>query len=135
MSEAALWRWLKSANSPSVFLWRVENSVSSGSPDVAGYIEGYGQVYFELKYSHPVGEDARPRTHARVSQEIWHCRLTELGSTCHFVLLQVGKERFLIPGSYTSQFNKMPLRDLRKFSVGGSSPTEIMQMLIKSLEK
>lgn len=129
MTEANMWKWLKKANGPDVFMWRVENSVASGSPDVEGFARGYGQFYIELKFSKEVGDESKVRTHARISQEIWHCRLSELGSTCHYILIQVGKEKFLLPGALTSVFNSMQLKAFRRYDVTALSPSEIIDRI------
>lgn len=101
-SEKAIWQWLKNANQdPGVFLYRVENSAGSGMPDVQGYIEGYGNIFIELKDGvYPARQSTLLKFDVRSSQEFWHLRMSRLGSTSHFFLIQIERDRFLIPGKF-----------------------------------
>lgn len=81
---------------------RVENSATSGHPDVEGWITG--QFWIELKScSRPARSDTMIRPKCRESQSIWHRERTAAGSTIHWVLIQVGDAAkailYLIPGS------------------------------------
>lgn len=101
-SEKALWQWLKHANQdPGVFLYRVENSAGAGMPDVQGFIEGYGNIFIELKDGkYPVKASTLLKFDVRSSQEFWHLRMSKLGSMSHFFLIQVERDRFFIPGKF-----------------------------------
>jgi hypothetical protein len=74
-----------------VDLWRLENEIGEGHPDVEGCING-AQVWIELKSEmRPARASTMIRPKVRESQSIWHRRRTKAGSKCHWVLLQVGE--------------------------------------------
>lgn len=131
MSEKNIWLWLKKANrAGEVKLWRVENRIGVGEPDVTGFIKSYGTVYLELKAcDRPKHLTSKIPTKARPAQKIWHSEMTALGSTCHFILLGLGTSKYLIPGSYAEVFNDWTGLDLEPWHVPCKSADELLKLL------
>lgn len=81
---------------------RIENSATSGHPDVEGCLDG-GQFWIELKSClRPARADTPIRPKKRQSQEIWHEERTRAGCRINWILIQVGEDKagklYLIPG-------------------------------------
>jgi len=130
VSEANLWRWLKNANGPDVFLWRVENGAAVGDPDVSGFIRGYGNIYFELKADDmPKRQSSKCPTKVRPSQIEWHTKMSERGSTSHFILLKLSKSLYLIPGRHVSRYNDWTIEDFEAFRVSVKTPQDLIALL------
>jgi hypothetical protein len=111
IKEKHLWQWVKTQykNAPSgAFIERVENSVGSGFPDVAGMYNGV-PVMLELKTA---GTPVRKTTginirSASLPGEIeWHKKYREAGGLS-YMLLQVGKRRFLIYSEHMHLFDNL----------------------------
>jgi hypothetical protein len=101
--EANLWLWLtKPAGIPprDLHMDRVENYLVAGMPDVEGQLLGAGQFWIELKVCRatPRRESTPARFKTRKAQVEWLERRWNLGGNA-WLLLQVGGERFLVPGS------------------------------------
>lgn len=107
-SEKALWHWLKQAtHDPRVFLYRVENSAFSGSPDVQGYIEGFGNIFIELKdLKYPIRATTLLKFDVHNSQEFWHMKMSRLGSHNHYFLIQIEQDRYFVPGVHAKSLRE-----------------------------
>ncbi len=95
--ERNLWRWLKSGLPTNVHAQRIENGVARGTPDVEACGNGTS-TWVELKVGRPHGE-WYDLNHLTQQQAMWHWERTRAGGTSWF-LVQLGKERFLVPGRY-----------------------------------
>lgn len=103
--ESGLWRWLDGARyhyRQRLHMNRVENSVSSGMPDVEGILLKFSQFWIELKCcARPIRIDTLVRPKFRPAQLPWLRRRVAAGGRA-FVLLQVGQghdaSRYLIWG-------------------------------------
>lgn len=98
VSEAALWTWLSQARRSGHHLCRVENTLGSAMPDVEAST-GRGGFWIELK---TCAKPKRDRTSVpvrfRPGQAAWLKRRWDVDSGA-WLLCQVDRERFLIPGS------------------------------------
>ena len=109
--ESGLWGWIyrgiRFALAKTGHVHRHENSASSGTPDVEGFISepGLGQFWIELKSSaRPARDDTLVRFKFRPKQVPWLTRRWRLGGNC-FLLCQVGSgasaRRYLIEGHHS----------------------------------
>ena len=121
VAEKSLWQWLKRAKAQidHLYLERVENRVGSGMPDVVGCYNGYG-LFVELKTAaKPVRETTGIAIEIRDSQQEWHEAWFEARGASFF-LVQVGKERFLLPWD-TWRGRTANLDKIRELSLTGGS--------------
>lgn len=103
--ETRLWRWLAEARKThreKLHMTRIENSVSSGMPDVEGCYSST-QFWIELKCeARPKREGTKIKPRFRPGQVPWIERRVKAGGQA-FVLLQVGQgaasSRYLVPGN------------------------------------
>lgn len=116
--ESSLWTWLKQAREKlrDLHMNRVENVIAGGMPDVEGKLQGGRQFWIELKVAIrvPVLPSTVVRFRTRDKQSTWLRRRWLVGGNA-FMLLQVGPERFLIPGREAEKVHlaELTLADLR----------------------
>lgn len=109
--ETSLWRWLSKARGKlqdGLHMNRVENSISSGMPDVEGCLSAAGiqggmQFWIELKsVPRPRHPDTKLPIKLRDSQVEWARRRIEAGGRS-WILVQVGSghtaQRYLLYGT------------------------------------
>lgn len=102
--ESSLWSWLKGAEraiGPDLRMERVENAVSSGTPDVDGVLMGR-HFKAELKtVARPARESTGLHIKFQPAQPDWIRSWSSAGGRV-FVLVQVGSgamaRRYLVPG-------------------------------------
>lgn len=94
--ETSLWQWLKTGSPTTMFhAERIENAVARGTPDVEFCWEGRaGQI--ELKVAKGKGPSWN-LPHFTSQQAEWHRRRAKAGGQS-WLLVQVNRERFLVPG-------------------------------------
>ncbi len=99
VQEKHLWAWLKKADKDDIHISRIENVLSKATPDVEASI-GTGGFWLELKTT---AEPKRSTTLVKVvfqpGQAMWLVKRWKFDCGA-WLLLQVGKTRFLIPGGY-----------------------------------
>lgn len=106
MTESTLWQWLKQARADfgsNLHMRRVENGISVGDPDVDGVLNG-NDFTAELKAcSTPARGTTNLKFHKITPAQVdWHeARLAAGGASC--ILLQVGRERFVIHGRFVAR--------------------------------
>lgn len=107
--EKNLWAWLKrgTKRARELDMERVENGVGEGTPDVDGCFEG-GDFKIELKTGSYTIRHHYVRTKFRPKQLPWIKRRTKVGGRC-FVLIQIERHRYLIPGSKCDIFTRTDL--------------------------
>lgn len=107
--EKNLWAWLKRGTERSRVLdmERVENSVGEGTPDVDVCYKGI-EFKIELKTGTVTKIHSYVRVKFRPKQLPWIKRRTKTGGRC-FVLLQIGRHRYLIPGKLCEVFRRTDL--------------------------
>jgi len=111
----------------------VENSVRSGTPDIA-YIGGWLELKWIREY--PKREDTTIRLHHFTKQQrIWLKRHWQLGGNA-FLLLQIKREWFLFEALYAYEWvGLVPVAELRKnavwHSTTGFKPNEFRRILEK----
>ena len=106
MTEKGLWSWLRKARETlgqQLHVFRVENVVTSGMPDVEGHLKGRGQFWIELKVAkRPVHDTTKIRIKIRRAQVEWMARRWWVGGSV-WLLVQVGdrydRAVYMIPGS------------------------------------
>lgn len=108
MSEAALWRHVRTRLRKYGHLERVENAVSSGTPDLNYCLRWRDRVaegWIELKQIDKWPRNQRTAVrvdHFTQIQRIWLNHRCLLGGRA-FVLLQVGQTRMLFDGKWAAQ--------------------------------
>ena len=120
VKESSLWAWMKKGKtSDEIHLERVENRAGAGIPDVIGCFNGY-TIMLELKTAErPARETTRVAIEIRDSQREWHQSWCNAHGNSFF-LVQVGKERFLLP--WDEWFGEpVTLADIRRISLTGGS--------------
>ena len=105
MSEAYLWKKLKNGMKKHWLADRIENSISTGMPDVNYCITRAKRGWIELKYLEHYPK--RPKTKIRLShftqeQRNWLIQRSQVGEKC-FVFLQIEKDYFLFEAKKASQ--------------------------------
>ena len=113
MSEKALWSLVRS--NLALRMFRVENRVAAGMPDVHyvidsenGYIIDRKSGWIELKYIEKFPKKGKVNIGLRKSQDLWIQKYTSMGGQC-YILLRVGREKiFLINGKHSNILHKMP---------------------------
>ena len=117
--ERNLWAWLKrgSFRSRELDMERVENGVGDGTPDVDGCFEGVS-FKIELKVGDATKREAFVRTSFRPMQLPWIKERTRVGGRV-FVLLQIGRYRYLVAGKDCQEFKRkdLTLNELEKLSI------------------
>ena len=114
MSERVMRQWVVAGLKP-LHAVAVENRVASGTPDVS-----YSLGWIELK--HVERPPARPTTpvaldHYTTEQRIWAHQRAAAGGVV-FVLLQVGREIFLIDGTTAAdRLGEATLAEIRQMAV------------------
>lgn len=127
MSEAALWKALRSRLSKHGEMYRVENPIIPGTPDVhyALRVDNCpgmrGQGWIELKYtpSLPARETTPVRYGWRPGQRAFLGRYWDLGGHA-YVLAQVGREYLLHSGIAAAELGvgvSMTMNQLREISM------------------
>lgn len=117
--ERNLWSWLKRGTfrSRDLDMERVENGVSDGTPDVDGCFE---RVSFkiELKTGTVTIRENFVRTKFRPMQLPWIKERTRVGGRV-FVLLQIGRNRYLVAGKDCQEFKRkdLTLAELEKLAI------------------
>lgn len=135
-SEKALWRWITNDKViqrlpvPVLHMHRIENTASSGMPDVEGIFNGV-QFWLELKIAHrPVNEHTPiDLKHIRPKQvEFLHNRWLAKGKA--WILLRVGHDVYLIPGKFAMQLRSSKLAEIDIFPLSkiarDASPLDIL---------
>ncbi len=134
-SEANMWQWLRKANvDPDIFIYRVENITYPGGSDVQGYLRDYGTFYIELKNGvYPARESTLLKFDVHESQVNWHHRMTNLGSLSHVFLVQIERDRFLVPGNWAGSLRAGIIREqLEHFRVASRlQPHEMIKTFFR----
>jgi hypothetical protein len=141
--ERNLWRWLKGARQRfkrRLHMERMENSASSGCPDVCGCFNGV-QFWIELKTApKPKKLSTRVKPGIRWSQVHWaNHRATAGAVNSIWILLQVGhhreRELFLLPASLGEALltQGMSLMELRAADVLPFERTILPQDVITTI--
>ncbi len=100
--EKSLWQWLAGARGVSVHLERVENSLSRSTPDVNASV-GRGGFWIELKTAtEPVRKETPIAVKFQRGQVGWLRRRWDVDRGS-WVLVQVGRLRYLVPGYYAPE--------------------------------
>jgi hypothetical protein len=120
-----------------VHLYRVENDVGVGDPDVDGCINGT-DIKIELKScSRPARPTTPIRPKVRKEQEDWMVERHHAGSRSCFVLIQVGDNHdarlYLIPGVLYAQI-VAPESELARMSVLDNNRANLMNVLLRATE-
>ncbi len=120
MSEAALWKRMKDgvlSIEKKAHLFRIENLVGLGTPDVTFCIPVGREGFVELKHRATApadfaGTPVFPKGKGlRDGQDIW-IRDRCLAGGRAFIFCQVDTMLFLVHGVYAKEFNSMPLERL-----------------------
>lgn len=126
--ESGLWGWIyRGIRFPFAKIGHVhrhENSASSGTPDVEGFLNspGLGQFWIELKSTaRPAKAETLVRFKFRPKQVPWLTRRWRLGGVC-YLLCQVGTGatamRYLIEGRHAGDVERgLPESELLRLSV------------------
>lgn len=106
--ENSLWKWLRKILKDATYknvlaMSRIENSVGLGTPDVEGVFMKKA-FWIELKQAElPVRETTPIRPKKFTDEQVhWLSKRWFLGTPTH-VFIQIGTERFLIPGYKAKQ--------------------------------
>jgi len=113
MSEASLWTFLR--ENLLITMYRVENRVSSGMPDIH-YIGNNFSGWIELKYIEKLPAKGKINIGLRNSQSLWHSSYNVSGGKS-WIIVRVGRSALLLfNGKYASKIAKRPnYSDLEKF--------------------
>ena len=105
MSEKNFWNLVRI--NLDLDMYRIENRVSSGMPDIH-YIDKGSSGWIELKYIEGFPKKGKLRIGLRIAQHLWHLRYTKnKGQT--WILVRVGRKGiYLIDGKYSGELQKMP---------------------------
>jgi hypothetical protein len=105
MSEKNFWTFIR--DNLDLRMYRIENRVSTGMPDVH-YIDNGQTGWIELKYIESFPKKGKISIGLRMSQSIWHSRYISHGGKT-WILLRVGRTGiFLIDGKNSRALQKMP---------------------------
>lgn len=140
--EKALWQRVRKGGADLralghfVHLYRVENEVGVGDPDVDGCINGT-DIKIELKScARPVRPTTPIRPKKRQEQEDWMKARHDAGSRHCFILIQVGdahKSRlYLIPGNLYAQITATEAELARMSVIDPKS--NVMNLLLRATE-
>ena len=105
MSEKNFWNFLR--NNLGLKMYRVENRVGVGMPDVH-YISEKSSGWIELKYVSEYPKKGRGRVGFRRTQQFWHRDYSNHGGKS-WILIRVGRDSiFLIDGKNSERLLKGP---------------------------
>jgi len=112
MSEASLWTLLRT-NLP-ITMYRVENKVSSGMPDIH-YVGNNFSGWIELKYIKDLPVKGKINIGLSRSQHLWHSSYNGYGGKS-WIIVRIGRFALLLfNGKYASKIVKRPnYSDLEK---------------------
>ena len=129
--EANLWRWLSKARNElgsDLHMWRVENDVGSGMPDVEGVHLGR-HFFVELKTCDRPKRAATPvRWSVQPSQPLW-CKQNMKAGGNPWLLVQVGPERLLMPMKHIDQ--TMTYSELMEVSSLAKTPADAVLLMVR----
>jgi hypothetical protein len=135
--ENRLWGWLRKADgTPRLMMERVENAITSGTPDVTGCFEG-SHFWIELKSAPRPKRPTTPvRFPTRTAQVEWHEDWWKAGCSCWW-LVQVGhghsRAIYMLPGHMGAKLHEgMTEVDLASASVLRSSKPTVFEVLNKA---
>ena len=105
MSEKNFWNLLRI--NLKIPMYRVENRVASGMPDIH-YIHDGNTGWIELKYLERFPKKGKMRIGLRQSQHLWHLRYGGYGGKT-WILVRIGRAGiFLIKGENSMELQRMP---------------------------
>jgi|TARA_R110000751_G_scaffold20052_8_gene59198 hypothetical protein len=105
MSEKNFWNLIRI--NLDLNMYRIENRVSSGMPDIH-YICRGSSGWIELKYIEGFPKKGKLKIGLRLAQHLWHLYYTNSGGQT-WILVRVGREgTYLIDGKYSGEIQKMP---------------------------
>ena len=105
MSEKNFWNLLRI--NLEIPMYRVENRVASGMPDIH-YINNGNTGWIELKYLEEFPKKGKMRIGLRQSQHLWHLRYGGHGGKT-WILARIGRTGiFLINGKYSGELQRQP---------------------------
>jgi hypothetical protein len=121
MIESAFWRATKAGLDPRFRLWRIENSVGPGTPDVFFLERSTGATgWLELKSIKEYPARATTAVFGsrglRADQKPWIHEYWWLGGSV-WILARVDRDRFLVPGLMAQSFNEMTRDQLAPYLI------------------
>ncbi len=131
-TDKSMWQWLSKARSPTIDLTRTENLASEGEPDVQGYATDHGSFWLELKQvpNQPKRSTSSLGIKVRPSQVIWFEKRIRMKCKTAYFLVNVGRERFLVPGRFAWNLGTWTYEDIKPFNVSHLSPSEIISKVL-----
>lgn len=140
MSEARLWDRLRAAVGHAGHFARVENAVGPGYPDVnycVKTVEGHIELKFRFDEPKRIDTAVFGNGGLRDDQIAWISTRCRHGGRV-WILVQVKKTLYLLPGSCALVFNSLTCHDIDKmstWSATGNIPAGVWTDLVTALTK
>ena len=105
MSEKNFWALVR--GNLDLNMYRVENRVSAGMPDIH-YIDNGITGWIELKYMENFPKKGRMRVGLKLHQSFWHNRYNDHGGKT-WILIRIGRVgTYLVDGKHSDKIQKRP---------------------------
>lgn len=127
-AESNLWKWLRNGlkGTDGLHMCRIETSTMSGYPDIEACYKGRN-FHIELKTTTGIRDiESLFYTGVSLEQELWARARAQAGGYC-FLLIQVGKERFIKKNPYSKTESVLDFRRIE-------SPVDVLNFTMLAVD-